>query len=126
MADDHIAHRELLEHDGGDLAGVRADIVLAHILRTEAEVGIENGFGHLAQHGEGRTDHNVHLFDASQLEFEVAHKVQRLRHRLVHLPVACNDQFPFFVHGITCLTMRPRLAELGPPKTPGSRRRRCS
>ena len=83
---------------GRDLAGEGADVVLAHVLRAQPDVGIEDGLGHLAQGGERRADDDVHLFDAGQLDLEPAHEVERLGHGLVHLPVAGDNQFAFFVH----------------------------
>src|SRR2546427_3855066 len=39
---DNVAHREFLEHDSGDLPSKSADIVLAHVLGTETDVGIKD------------------------------------------------------------------------------------
>ena len=68
MAEDDVAHGEFLEHDGGDFAGEGADVVLAHVLRAQPDIGVENRLGHLAQRGERRADDDVHLFDVGQLE----------------------------------------------------------
>ena len=104
VAEDDVAHREFLQHPGGDLAGVSADVVLAHVLGAQPDVGIEDRFGNLAQRREGRADDDVHLFDVGQLDLQAAHQVQRLGHGLVHLPVAGNNQFPFFIHTVSIVT----------------------
>jgi hypothetical protein len=98
VAEDDVTHGKFLEHAGADFAGERAEIILAHVLRAEAQVGIENGLGHLAQRGEGRSNDNVNLLHAREFALEVAYQRKRLGDGFVHFPVACNDEFSFFVH----------------------------
>jgi hypothetical protein len=38
VAENDVAHGEFLEHAGGDLAGVSAEVVFAHVLRAQADV----------------------------------------------------------------------------------------
>ena len=84
---------------GADFAGERAEIVLAHVLRAEPDVlGFQDRLGHRFQRGERRADHDVHFLHVRQFALEVADQGQRLGDGLVHLPVAGNDQFSFFVH----------------------------
>ena len=59
VAEDDVADGEFLEHAGGDFAGEGAEIVLAHVLRAQAQVGIHDGLGHFGQRGERRADHDV-------------------------------------------------------------------
>ena len=56
------------------------------------------GLGHFAQRGERRGDDDVHFLHAREVALEVGDERQRLGDGLVHLPVAGNDQFTFFVH----------------------------
>ena len=44
MAQNHVAYRKFLEHSRRDLAGVRAEMMLAHVLRAEADVGMSTSF----------------------------------------------------------------------------------
>src|ERR1035437_499268 len=103
VAENDVAHREFLEHDGGDFARVGADLVLAHVLRAQPDVGIDDRFRNLAQRGERRAEDDVHLFHVGQLDLEAAHQFERLRDRLVHLPITSNNQFPFFIHKMVIL-----------------------
>ena len=48
MAEDDVAHGEFLEHSGGDFAGEGAEIVLAHVLRAQPDVGIQDRLGNIA------------------------------------------------------------------------------
>ena len=99
MAENDVAHGKFLQHSGANFAGKGAEIIFAHVLRAEADVGIvDDGLGHRFQGGEGRAHHDVHLADVGQFQFQVAHQSERFGHRLVHLPVAGNDQFSFFIH----------------------------
>ena len=98
MPEDDVAHRKFLEHHRRDFTRKRADVVLAHVLRAQAQVGVQDGFGHFAQGGERRADHDVHLLHVRQLDLQAPDEVQRLRHGLVHLPVAGDNQFSFFIH----------------------------
>ena len=99
VAKDDVADEELLEHPGASLARVRAEVVLAHGLRAEAERGAFDGFGDGFQRGEGRADDDVHFLHAGQLALQAGNEVQALGHGFVHLPVAGDDEFAFFVHG---------------------------
>ena len=99
MAENDVAHGKFLQHAGANFAGERAEIVFAHVLRAQPDVGIVNdGLGHRFQRRERRAHHDVHLLDVGQFQFQVADQGQRLGHRFVHLPVARNDQFSFFIH----------------------------
>src|SRR5690606_4910136 len=82
----------------GDFTGVGPVVVLAHVLRTEADVGVENGPRNLAQRGVGRAYHDVQLLDVGQVALETGNQIEALGHGLVHLPVPGNDQSAVFFH----------------------------
>ena len=98
VAKNDVAHREFLQHARADFAGEGAEIVLAHVLRGEANVGIQNGLGDFAQGGVRRSNHDVHFLHAAEFALEIGDEGQCLGDGLVHLPVSGNDQFAFFVH----------------------------
>ena len=66
MAEDDVAHGKFLEHPGANFAGERAEIVLAHVLRAEPDVRVQDGLGHRLQRREWRADDDVHLLDIGQ------------------------------------------------------------
>ena len=100
MAQNDVAHGKFLEHARRDFAGERAEVMLAHVLRAEADVRVEDRLGNFAQRREGRADDDVHFLARWPVQFSSPRtKVQRLGHGFVHLPVAGDDQFSFFVHG---------------------------
>ena len=99
VAQNHVTDGKLLEHPGGDFACVGAKIVLAHVLRSQSDIRIEDRPRDVAQRGKRWTDDDVHFLDVSQLPLQTLHQVQRLGNRLVHFPVAGDDQFARFVHG---------------------------
>ena len=72
--------------------------MFAHVLSSETDIEIQYRFGNFEQGGEWRTNHNVHLFHIGQLNLQTAHEVQALGHGLIHLPIARNYQFSFFIH----------------------------
>ncbi len=91
---------EFLEHLSRNLAGIGARAVLAHVLRSQADVGVDDLFGDLSQSREGRADHHIHFLDLLHFPDQVLDQVQGLSHRLVHLPVAGNDKPSIFFHKI--------------------------
>src|ERR1700685_187441 len=46
-----------------DFSRVSAEIVLAHVLRADADVRRQNFLGNLAERGERRAHHDVHFLD---------------------------------------------------------------
>jgi len=99
MPENDVAHRKFLQHPGANFTGKGPEIVLTHVLGAQTDVGIVNdGFGHRFQGSERRAHHDVHLTDVGQFQFQVAHQGKRFGHRFIHLPVAGDDQFSFFIH----------------------------
>ena len=135
MAENDVADGKLLQHARGDLARKGAVVVLAHVLRAQADGAVEHGLGNLAQGGEGRADDDIDLGEVGQFEFQPLDQGQRLGHRLVHLPIAGDNEFAFFVHEINGIDFDaaiiwrrapPRREGPAPPEIPGSPRPRCS
>ena len=91
VAENDVPHRKFLEHTGSDFARVSAEIVLTHVLRAEADIGVENGLGNITQRGKRRADDDIDFLDVAELALEAVYEIERLRDGLVHLPVARDD-----------------------------------
>src|SRR5438309_964542 len=98
MTHNDVAGGKFLQHAGRDFAGIRAETMLADVLRAEADVRVEHGFGNLRQRSEGGADYNVHLLDVSEGAFQIADQVEGFGDGFVHLPIPGDDYFAFLIH----------------------------
>ena len=128
------------------ISPVNAPNSFAHILRADPAIRTEDDLRHRFQRREWRADDDVHFPDIGQFQFEVANQRHRLGHGFVHLPVAGNNFFTFFVHVLKivlvlvlehplsarssnnhpCRSAPRRRAVPRLPKIPNSRRHRYS
>src|SRR6185369_3035352 len=109
MADDHVAHTELLEHGGGDFTRVSALHVLRDVLRAQFQARARAQRIYLRQVRRGHADRRragglSHALD------QRAHQGLVGRGAAIHLPVA-GDQFAFHVS-----LRRAALRRLRPPR----------
>jgi hypothetical protein len=95
VADDREAAAELRQHGRGDLARVRAPLVLRAILRAPAHVAAGQRDRHLAEVREGYAHRHVARERTRGQDAREQFGVGRVRP--VHLPVA-GDQF--LAHGL--------------------------
>ena len=91
MAEDHKVHQQLAQHSSGNLAGERAVILLAHILRAEPNARFADGFRNSLQRGERRAEHHIHFRLVGEFELEAVHQFRGFGHGLFHLPVSGDD-----------------------------------
>ena len=120
-------HAQITQHAGIDFAGERAVIVLAHVLAAHFDEAVLKLGGYGVQRGVRRAHDYVHIGLRAEVTIEGFHQVRGFSHGFVHLPVAGDDQFAFFVHGkIICRTARIRRGVPCLQEIPDSHLHRCS
>src|SRR3954468_23134451 len=82
MAENNVTNRKFLQHSSGSFSSVSAEIVLAHVLRAQSDIRIENGLRDVRQRSERRADDDVNFLDRGKLALKAGHKVERLGDRL--------------------------------------------
>ena len=90
MAQDDVS-APALDHERGDLAGVRSFVLPEHVLRAQEEGCAVEQVGEGLDGSEGRADHHVHALDHVKVFEHGIHKLERLIGGLVHLPVTGDD-----------------------------------
>ena len=90
-------HAQIAQHAGIDLAGERAVIVLAHVLAPTLMRLFLSLADTASSAVNGGHTHHVHIGLCAEVAVEGSTR-SWLRHGFVHLPVAGDDQFTFFVH----------------------------
>ena len=106
MAKNHVVHTQIAQHAGVDLAGVCAVIVRAHVLRAHLDEAVGQRVADGFQRGEWRANHHVHIRLCAHRLVQGADQFRGFSHGFVHLPVAGDDQFAFFVHAKNYLSER--------------------
>ena len=92
VPENDVLHAEILEHSGGDLAGVGSGFLPVHVLCAQADLGAgERGYRRGDVH-EGNADDD---FDAAIAIIrrlpDSLNERRDLRGRLIHLPIASNN-----------------------------------
>ena len=91
VADDDVLHAQILQHIGGDLAGVGAGLLKEHVLCANGHAGIlESLDGGGDVHG-GDAHHYVAPLGLGQQGLQLLGEFFRLAGGLVHLPVAGDN-----------------------------------
>src|SRR5437588_760684 len=88
--------------------------MLAHVLSAQTNVRLQNRFGNKTKRRKRRTNDNVDFLDCGKLALQVLGEIDSLGHRLVHFPIAGDDEFAFLVHESFSTYLSERAA------TPGS------
>ena len=155
VADDDVLHAQILQHVGGDLAGVGAGLLKEHVLCAHGHPCVLEGLdGGGNIHG-GDTHHHVAPLGLGQQGLQLLGELLGFAGGLVHFPVAgdngltvsaihntftplsfktnislhdtigCKGGAPPPSRGLTCPADTPHRAAPAPPGTPETRRRRC-
>ena len=93
VADDDIAHAEVGEHVGGNLAGVGAALFKVDVLRADGDAAVLERAHGGRKVDRGRAHDDVAPFGFGKDGLELFGKGLGLAGGLVHFPVACDDGF---------------------------------
>ena len=91
VTDDDVLYAQVLQHIGGDFAGVRAVLLIKHILCAHGYAGILEALDGGGDIYGGHAHHNVAPFGLGQQGLQFLGKLLRLAGGLVHLPVAGDN-----------------------------------
>src|SRR5207302_9490117 len=98
VTEDYVAHEQVAQERGADLAGEGAVWFPMHVLGADFDaLRRAERFHHFRDGGEWRNNDNFDIGAVADLQQERLHETRRFGLRHVHLPIRCDD---FLAHKI--------------------------